>query len=93
MGLTRLRATNILDSDYKSSCRVTTLTNVTLAGGAPDSVDGQSLAVGNRVLVQGQSLPKENGIYRVTVVGTGSNGTWVRDTDGRAAGEDQRADR
>ena len=81
MSLTRVRATNILDIDYKASCRTTTLTNITLSGGAPNSVDGVNLSLGDRILVQGQGTASQNGIYRVSVVGTGSDGTWVRDSD------------
>ena len=84
MALTRLRASNILDSDYKSSCRVTTATNVTLSGGAPSTVDDINLTKYDRVLVRGQNTASQNGIYRVTTVGTGSNGTWIRDADASA---------
>jgi len=82
MALTRLRAFDILDSDFKNNCRVTSTSNITsLYTGAPNIVDGVTLVVGDRVLVQGQATTSQNGIYRVTVVGTGTNGTWVRDTD------------
>lgn len=67
---------------WKKPCRVATTANVTtLAGGAPLSVDGVSVTTGDRVLVWVQTTGSENGIYRVTVPGTGSDGTWVRDTD------------
>ena len=81
MALTRLKASNILDSDYKSSCRVTTATNITLTAGAPTVVDGITLVKGDRVLVRGQNTASQNGIYKVSVLGTGSNGTWIRDID------------
>jgi hypothetical protein len=81
MALTRLRASNISDSDYKSSCRVCTATNITLSGGAPNSVDDISLSKFDRILVKAQSTASQNGIYRVATVGTGSNGTWIRDID------------
>ena len=35
MGLTRIRAQQISNIDYKQSVRVVTTTNITLAGGAP----------------------------------------------------------
>jgi hypothetical protein len=55
---------------------------VNLAGGAPNLIDSSvSLAVNDRILVIGQSTASQNGIYVVTVVGTGSNGTWVRAAD------------
>ncbi len=39
-------------------------------------IDGQTLAVGNRVLVKNQSTAAQNGLYTVTNVGSGSTG-WV----------------
>ena len=63
-------------------CRVATTSNVAaLAGGAPDTVDGVSLGVGDRVLVKDQSTSSQNGIYVVTTVGTGADGTWARAMD------------
>jgi hypothetical protein len=87
MGLTRIRAEQISDIDYKQAVRVITLTDITLSGGAPAEVDGVSLSTGNRVLVAGQSTGSQNGLYVVETVGAGSNGTWVRSTDGNADGE------
>lgn len=70
------------NSWVKESCRVTTGgLSVTLAGGALATVDGVSLVIGDRVLVTGQGTVAQNGIYTVTVVGSGSNGTWVRASD------------
>jgi hypothetical protein len=43
MGLTRIRAEQISDIDYKQAVRVITVTNVTLNGGAPNSVDNVNL--------------------------------------------------
>ncbi len=87
MGLTRIRAEQISDIDYKQAVRVITVADVTLSGGAPAEVDGVSLVAGNRVLVAGQSTGSENGLYVVETVGAGSNGTWVRSSDGNADGE------
>jgi hypothetical protein len=87
MGLTRLRAEQISDIDYKQAVRVITVANVTLSGGAPTPVDGVNLSAGDRVLVTGQSTGSQNGIYQVQTVGTGSNGTWIRSTDTNATGE------
>jgi hypothetical protein len=81
MALTRPKYSNIVDSDYKQSCRVVTTTDITLSGGAPDTYDGVSLAIGNRVLVAAQGTASQNGIYVVQILGTGSNGTWVRSFD------------
>ena len=87
MPLTRLRVTNLLDSDFKNSCRVTTSTNIAnLSAGAPSTVDSIGLTVSDRVLVQGQTTASQNGIYKVVTVGTGSNGSWVRDSDAAITG-------
>jgi hypothetical protein len=87
MGLTRPRAHQLQDIDYKQTARAVTVANVTLSGGAPATVDGVSLAKNNRVLVTAQTTGSENGIYIVTTVGAGSNGTWARTTDADATGD------
>ncbi len=87
MGLTRPRAHQLQDIDYKQTARAVTTSNVTLSGGAPATVDGVSLAKNNRVLVTAQTTGSENGIYIVTTVGAGSNGTWARTTDADATGD------
>jgi hypothetical protein len=87
MGLTRPRAAQIFDIDYKQSVRVITTTNITLTGGAPTVVDGVTLKLNDRILVSGQSTGSQNGIYIVSVLGTGANGTWIRSTDTNATGE------
>ena len=89
MGLTRPRAAQIFDIDYKQATRVITVSNVTLTGGAPAVVDGVSLTANDRILVTGQSTGSQNGLYYVTVAGVGSDGTWVRTTDGNEDGEIQ----
>ena len=81
MGLTKPRAAQIFNLDYKQSTRVVTVSDVTLSGGAPSTVDGVSLAKGDRVLVTGQNAGSQNGLYLVSTLGTGSNGTWSRTTD------------
>jgi hypothetical protein len=45
------------------------------------------LSANDRVLVTGQSTGSQNGLYIVSVAGTGSNGTWVRTSDGNETGE------
>lgn len=66
----------------RQPARVVTTSNVlNLAGGAPNNVDGVQLAVGDRVLVQGQQDGRLNGIYVVATVGIGSNGVWQRAPD------------
>ena len=87
MGLTKPRASQIYNLDYKQATRVVTVTNVTLSGGAPALVDGVTLSANDRVLVTGQSTGSQNGLYIVSSVGTGSNGTWVRTSDGNETGE------
>jgi hypothetical protein len=88
MGLTRLRAEQISDIDYKQAVRVITVTDIAnLSGGAPSQVDGVSISVGDRVLVTAQDPSNENGIYQVQTLGTGSNGTWIRSLDTNQTGE------
>jgi hypothetical protein len=87
MGLTKPRAAQIFNLDYKQSTRVVTTTNITLTGGAPNLVDGVTLSLGDRVLVTGQSTGSQNGLYYVTTLGSGANGTWSRTSDGNENGE------
>ena len=84
MALTRPRYSQIPDSDYKNSCRIVTTTNVTLTSGAPQTYDGVTLVQYDRVLVTGQTDKTQNGIYSVSTLGSGSNGTWVRSKDANA---------
>ena len=87
MALTRPRAAQIYNLDYKQAARAVTITNVTLAGGAPAVVDGVSLSLNDRVLVTGQNTGSQNGIYYVSTVGSGSNGTWILASDDNTTGE------
>jgi hypothetical protein len=87
MGLTRIRAEQISNSDYKQSVRALADQNITLTSSAPAEVDGVSLSADDRILVIAQSTASENGIYRVETLGTGSNGTWVRSSDANKTGE------
>src|SRR3990172_1694875 len=73
--------------DVKGSVRVKTTANVTLAGGAPNTIDGISLATNDRILVANQTTGSQNGIYTVTTLGTGANGTWTRATDADSSTE------
>lgn len=73
---------------FKDAVRAATTANVaTLAGGAPNTVDGVSLSAGDRILVKDQSSGAQNGIYAVSTVGSGSNGTWARAGDADTAAE------
>ena len=87
MALTKPRAYQIYDIDYKQAVRVVSTSNYTLAGGTPNSIDGVNLSLNDRVLVTGQSTGSQNGLYYVTTLGTGSNGTWARSVDGNETGE------
>lgn len=59
-------------------CAAGTTNNITLSGGAPNSLDGISLASNDKILVKNQIDKTENGVYYVSTLGTGSNGTWLR---------------
>ena len=85
MALTRPRAHQLSGVSAKSAVRALSSSNITLSGGTPATVDGVSLTIDDRVLVTGQTSASENGIYRCTVVGSGSNGTWVRSRDANQA--------
>jgi hypothetical protein len=89
MALTRIRAQQISNIDYKQAVRAVTTTNITLSGGAPSSVDGVALSVNSRILVNGQTNPTQNGLYLVQTIGAGPTGTWVRTNDTNATGEMQ----
>jgi len=87
MALTKPRAYQIYDIDYKQATRAVTVANVTLTAGAPNNVDGVNLSVNDRVLVTGQTTQAQNGVYVVSVLGTGANGTWTRSGDTDVTGE------
>jgi hypothetical protein len=81
MSVTKIRI-NQTQIDFKDSVVAATTANIAdLAAGAPDTLDGVSLAVEDRVLVKDQTTPAQNGIYRVLTVGTGANGVWERVED------------
>lgn len=61
--------------------------NITLAGGAPNTLDGVTLAADDVVLVKNQTDGTQNGTYTVQTLGTGANGTWVRQTGMTTAAE------
>jgi len=74
-------------SDFKDSVKAATTTNITISGGAPTTVDGISLSANDSVLVKSQTDPTQNGLYRVTTLGTGSNGSWTRRSDFNASNQ------
>jgi len=72
MGLTKPRAHQLFDIDYKQAVRVITTSSMTLSGGAPPTVDGIELAAKDRALVIGQNTASQTGLYQVTAVGSGT---------------------
>jgi len=72
----------------KMPVRAATTTNIAaLAGGAPSTLDGVALSVNDRILVKDQTTGSQNGIYVVTTLGSGANGTWSRAGDADGVGE------
>lgn len=80
--------------DVKASVRLASTANVSVtytatagASGrgqitaAPNTLDGVSLAAGNRLLLKDQTTGAQNGIWIVSTLGTGANGVWDRATD------------
>ena len=63
--------------DPKESCVVATTAAATLASGFEngDTLDGITLATGNRVLVKDQADASENGVYTVNASGAPTRGT------------------
>lgn len=72
---------------FKGPVKVATTANIDLIGGAPIEVDGYSLELNDRVLVRAQTNTATNGIYIVSFLGSGSNGTWARSSDTNSAEE------
>lgn len=70
--------------DFKSSVRVATTVNGTLASAFANAqaVDGVTLATGDRILIKNQTTASENGIYTVNAAGAPT-----RATDADASGE------
>tara|TARA_B110000285_G_scaffold52075_1_gene59273 strand:+ start:1857 stop:3203 length:1347 start_codon:yes stop_codon:yes gene_type:complete len=59
------------DFDYKDSCRVATTANGTLSSAFANgqTIDGVTLATGNRILIKNQTAGAVNGIYTVNASG------------------------
>jgi len=68
----------LLRQDFKHSVLVATTTNITLGG--LGTVDGVTLAAGDRVLVKNQTAAKDNGVYTVV-----SGGAWTRSADANSS--------
>jgi hypothetical protein len=82
-----MRDTYTRSTTVKTSARVVATTDITLSG--LQTIDGVSLASGDRVLVTGQTDASENGVYVVpTASGTPAVvGAWTRATDFDTTGE------
>ena len=61
--------------DTKASVRVASTSSITLATGGLLTIDGVTVAAGDRVLVKNQATASENGIY------VAASGAWTRATD------------
>lgn len=63
--------------EWKANVRVATTANGTLASAYANSstVDGVTLATGNRILLKNQTDPKENGLYTVNASGAPTRAT------------------
>ena len=70
---------------FKGPVKAATTANIVLVGGAPVVVSDYSAAYLDRILVRAQDNPAENGIYYITYLGVGYNGTWSRTTDDNTA--------
>jgi hypothetical protein len=66
---------------FKGPVAAATTGTIDLIGGAPNVADGLILQLEDRVLVRAQDNPIENGVYVVSFLGSGSNGTWSRASD------------
>lgn len=67
-GVEYLSALDLELLNFKEACRVATTAAITIATAlnSGDSIDGVTLANGDRVLVKNQAAPEENGIYIVS---------------------------
>jgi hypothetical protein len=70
---------------FKNPVKAATTGSIDLIGGAPIVVDGYTLETNDIVLVKDQINEADNGIYVVSYLGVGSNGTWERATDANTA--------
>lgn len=72
----------------RAPVRAATTANVAdFTTAAPLILDGVTLQIDDRVLVKNQSSSPQNGLYAVTVPGSGANGTWVRSEDANTDGD------
>lgn len=74
-----------LTTNLKIPVRAATTSSVDIFA-APNVVDGITLVQGDRVLVRQEDDPTLNGIYYVTVLGTGTNNSiWLRAQDANSS--------
>jgi hypothetical protein len=73
--------------DVHAAVNAATTANLTPGGGAPATLDDYTLVANDRVLVKNQTDTRQNGIYYVSSVGSGSNGTWLRAADADLTGD------
>lgn len=73
----------------KAPCRLATATSIdmTSLSALTDTVDGVTVAVGDRILVKNATANAKNGIYEVVSIGTGADGVWARTADYNIASE------
>jgi len=67
-----------LSVTYNSTGGTSTRGQIT---GAPNTLNGVSLAANDRLLLKDQTNATQNGIWVVTTLGSGANGVWDRATD------------
>lgn len=80
--ITRIGYSSLKGLPVKQPCLLATTANISdLSNGAPDTVDGVNVQIGNRILVKDQLTQQENGIYSVVSSGTGNDGSWSRSQD------------
>ena len=87
----------VLGQNFKEAALVATTANLvgaylagvfTYTATGTDTIDGVTLALGNRVLVKNQTTTFQNGIYSVTTAGAlGVAGVLTRSTDANTSGE------
>lgn len=85
---TRAWAQALFESgNWKTAVRAASTANVSIANGLEngDTIDGLTLATGDRVLLKDQTAPAENGVYVVVASGAASRST---DTDNATDIED-----
>lgn len=76
---------DLLNKKLRRVRAATTVNIATIAGAAPNTLDGVTLVQGDQVLVKDQTTQTQNNIYQVDTVGTGANGSWSVVTDANSS--------